>query len=167
MKLIKKLISNYKQTQSIYKEYENMRAPLRSKDDYYQATESNQKGFSNPNSKQDERTYISSFSGATQYVWNGRFLSEYSGKRLIEFDGSHIKKYAGSHIYKWENNCLSAFAGKKLYTVSSGSISRFAANKIYSYDSKGLSKFAGPQLYSIKGSEVPVAIMIVIAEKLI
>jgi len=57
---------------------------------------------------------------------------------------------------------------QKIYSASNSHISKFTAKKIYVYDTTSLTKFAGPKLSTFKGgNDLPVAVMIVLAENLI
>jgi hypothetical protein len=165
-KALKSLIQNKSEAQDL-SYYENLRAPLRTKADYDQATEEMKQSFStyaNPN--KNSGVIISKFAGHSKYVWDGNTLSSYSSSKILEYDGKTIKKFGGNNIYTWKNNCLSEFAGRNLYSATNNSISEFAGKKLYSFDSNSISNFAGEKRYSFTGY-VPPAILILIVEELI
>ena len=150
-----------------------MTAPFRSRDDYRQATDNLANTYSDKTSSTHSNAAsstatISAFSGAAQYVWDGKYLSKYSGEKLLKFDGQYISRFAGEILFTWDGHYLSAYAGSKLYSANQNSIAKFAGAKLYSFDQTRVSEFAGAKLYSVSGSlSVPAPILIVIAEQLI
>ncbi|WP_196889992.1 hypothetical protein [Aureivirga sp. CE67] len=150
--------------------YSNKTAPFRTADDFKKQTEINQNSFSDSKirHKNKQKTIISEFGGATQFVWDGFTLSKFSENKIITFDGKYVTQFSGNKIYTWENNTLSEFAGKKLFSVSKNSISIFAGKKVFSFNDKEISHFSGAKIYRIKGEEnLPKAIIVLIAADLI
>lgn len=150
------------------REISDLNSPIRSSQEYFEATNSLKSSFSNRTLNiRKGRTIISEFSGAAQYIWDGECLSKYGGGKIIKFDGQYISNFAGTKLYSWKSNCLSIFAGNNLYSVSNGTISTFAGPKIYRFDKSSISVFAGKKIFTIQGDiDVPEAIIVFIVDNL-
>lgn len=132
----------------------DLKAPFRSAEDYWLETENLSQTFSNESGSEQRKkghTIISGFAGASQYVWDGEYLSVYAGQRLLKMDGHYISDVGGNKKFTWQNDCLSSFAGKKLFTVSSGIVSVVGEGPLYRYDEKNISEFGGQKLLTMKG----------------
>ncbi len=110
---------------------------------------------------------ISKQFGTSKYIWDGQYLSHFSGTKILEFDGVYISKFSGTKLYKWQNNVFYKFSGTGLYSVSSNSISKFSGTKLFSFNDSSISKFSGTKIYTFKGDiPVPVPIMIMLVNNL-